>query len=53
MRKSRSCAPHAGAIVVRFELQILFVIADQANSILNAGSFFSHQQVTHQRKEQP
>jgi hypothetical protein len=53
MRKSRNCAPQAGAAVVDFVPQRPPVIVAPASFILNVISFFSLRQVVHQRKEQP
>jgi len=53
MRKWRTCAPPAGAIVAGIVARIPSTVVDQASFILNAISLFSLEQVAHQRKEQP
>ena len=53
MRKSKTCAPQAGAGVVCFVAQVAPLVVGQANLLLPAISFFSLQQAAHQRKEQP
>jgi hypothetical protein len=53
MRKSRACAPHAGAIVAGIVARIPSTVVDQAGFILNTISLFSLEQLAHQRKEQP
>jgi hypothetical protein len=52
MRKSKTCAPHAGAIVAGFVPQSLPAIVEQA-SFPQRHFVYSLQQVAHQRKEQP